>query len=137
MFTTTHADEFTVFLKVQNEAIAAIKSGDQETIYLSLLELEMMGKRTAWPRLRQAVTDFLRLHAERLPTREVRDAHTLEVARLEIEDGVREHDARSTRANLDEVENIYWRTRDPKVRDDAAALLRKYAAHAEFYSFTA
>lgn len=143
MTTSSLTNEFNIFTKCQREVIEAIKSGDRENIQLGMEEIELMGEHTSWPRLRGAIANFLRLHAEHIPTREARDTLTLKALRLEIEDATEAPGAMSarnamvTRVNLGSVESIWLRTKDLSTREDAAALLCKYAAYAKLYNFNA
>lgn len=137
MSTITRAAEFHIFIKVQNEVIEAIKAGDQETVHWSLLEIETMGANTMWPRLRQAAADFLHLHAEHVPTQEVRDARALEHLQQAVEEAIEENETAIALTNLEEIENIYSRSRGRVLRTDAAALLYRYAPRAELDYITA
>lgn len=133
-----YANEFRIFTSVQQEALEAIKSGSQEAIHWPMLEIEMLGERTAWPRLREAVADFLRLHAEHVPTPEARDARDLASLQREIEEAnisLTAQHAMVMRINLGSVADIWQQTSCRSTRESAAAFLRKHAVHADFYNF--
>lgn len=116
------------FISVQNEAIDAISAGDLETAHFALMEIETMMFATDWPRLRQAAGDFLRLHADHMPTSEERDAYDLQALRMEIEGaGADERNTIAFQENLAEIESIRRSTQHKTVRVAAATLLTETA----------
>ena len=102
-----------------------------------------MGEHTTCHGLREEIADFLRLHADHIPTLEDRDALSLKALRMEVEEAteapgaISAYDAWVARVNLGEIENIWLRTNDQSIRENATALLRKNAAYAAYRSFIA
>jgi hypothetical protein len=126
--TADRTNAYRSFISVQNEAIEAINAGDRETAHFALMEIEDMMFATDWPRLRQAADDFLRLHADHMPTSEERDAYDLQALRMEIEGaGAHERDTIAFQYNLAEIESIRRGTQYTTVRVAAATVLTETA----------